>query len=521
MIHQPSLFGKVEVEMYHEYDPEADIILYPGNVRDLLKDMPDESVHLIVTSPPYNIGKEYEVRKKLDTYLAQQREIIEELYRVLREDGSICWEVGNYVEDNEIYPLDIYFYDIFKQLGMQLRNRVVWHFGHGLHARNRFSGRYETLLWFTKCQNYTFNLDNVRVPSKYPGKRSYKGADKGLPSGNIKGKNPSDRWEFMLEEWERGLWNIPNVKANHPEKTSHPAQYPIELAERCVLAMSNPGDVVFDPYVGVGTSIIAAIKHERKAIGAEKEKEYVEIAKERIQNYYGGTLRIRPLGKPVYKPSGKIARVPKEWISKRDIKEQGMRIAGVYSFNEGLEVMERNHRDELQEIYSVLNAIEARGYKNKVSEEETTAGEVFYSPSDLNAAIRSGFATFGWDVNVRVSCDYPTEYYVEGYTPPDNVGRGAYREMDFIKGRVGIEVQFGKYSFMVYNVAAKMTIFHNLDLIDVGVEIVPVKEMAGEMSSGVSYFEQFLWDLDHRGVSDIDIPVLILGVAPAVEQGEE
>jgi len=85
--------------------------------------------------------------------------------------------------------------------------------------------------------------------------------------------------------------------------------------------------------------------------------------------------------------------------------------------------------------------------------------------------------------------------------------------MDFVKNRVGVEVQFGKYAFMVYNVCAKMTIFHRLDIIDVGIEIVPVKDFADEMSTGVSFFEQIVWDLENRGIADIDIPVLILGVA--------
>lgn len=84
--------------------------------------------------------------------------------------------------------------------------------------------------------------------------------------------------------------------------------------------------------------------------------------------------------------------------------------------------------------------------------------------------------------------------------------------MDFVKGKLGIEVQFGKYAFMVYNVCAKMTIFKNLGIIDAGIEIVPVKSLAEQMSTGVSYFEQFVWDLKHRGVSNIDVPVLILGI---------
>ncbi|MEA3351260.1 MAG: DNA methyltransferase, partial [Chloroflexota bacterium] len=127
-----------------------EIVLYPGLVEELLPTIPNESIQLVITSPPYNIGKEYETRVGLDQYLEQQKIIIMGLYRVLKSTGSICWQVGNYVEDGEVFPLDIYFYPIFKKLGMHLRNRIVWHFGHGLHASKRLSGRYETLLWLTK-----------------------------------------------------------------------------------------------------------------------------------------------------------------------------------------------------------------------------------------------------------------------------------------------------------------------------------------------------------------------------------
>jgi len=259
------------------------------------------------------------MRVSIDRYLAQQENVINDLYRVLHPQGSICWQVGNYVEKSEIFPLDIFFYPIFKSLGMKLRNRIVWHFGHGLHARKRFSGRYETLLWFTKSDDYTFNLDDVRVPSKYPGKRHYKGAKKGQLSGNPKGKNPSDIWLLMQKEWETGLWDIPNVKSNHPEKTGHPAQFPIELVERCVLAMTHEGDWVLDPYAGVGSTLIAAIKRGRRAMGSEKEEKYIAIAQNRLADYFAGQLKIRPLGKPVYQPTGreKIAQFPQEWQTER------------------------------------------------------------------------------------------------------------------------------------------------------------------------------------------------------------
>ena len=309
----PLFSGPVEVSA--KYDESADVVLFGGDVNAFVDTLPADSVKLIVTSPPYNLGKAYEDRVSIEAYLDKQAETIEKLYHVLHPRGSICWQVGNFVEDGEVFPLDIYYYPIFKRLGLYLRNRIVWHFGHGLHTSKRFSGRYETILWFTKGKAYTFNLDPVRVPSKYPGKRHYKGPNKGKPSGNPKGKNPSDVWQGLAAEWEGGFWEIPNVKSNHPEKTVHPCQFPVELVERCVLALTDEGDWVFDPYAGVGSALIAAIKQGRKAMGSGKEPAYAEIARERIAAYYGGALRLRPMGKPVHKPSGneKVAQIPPEW----------------------------------------------------------------------------------------------------------------------------------------------------------------------------------------------------------------
>jgi adenine-specific DNA-methyltransferase len=278
--------------------------------------LPDNSISLIVTSPPYNLGKDYENRVSIEQYLETQAKTIEQLVRVLRVDGSICWQVGNFVQNGEVFPLDIYYYNIFKRrFRLYLRNRIVWYFGHGLHASKRFSGRYETILWFTKSDSYIFNLDNVRVPAKYPGERHYKGPNVGKPSGNPKGKNPSDVWEILVKDWEDCLWDIPNVKSNHPEKTEHPCQFPVELVERCVLALTHEGDYVFDPYAGVGSTLIAAIMHGRRAIASEKEQDYVAVARQRIASYFNGNLRLRPMGKPVHTPSGreKVAQVPSEW----------------------------------------------------------------------------------------------------------------------------------------------------------------------------------------------------------------
>jgi adenine-specific DNA-methyltransferase len=309
------LFGHRMPDILDDFSEDAVIVLHRGDCLDAIKDMPRECIQLVITSPPYNIGKSYECSTTLEQYLEAMRPALLELIRVLSPHGSLCWQVGNYVEDGEVFPLDIFFYSIFKELGLKLRNRIIWHFNHGLHASQRFSGRYETILWFTKTDDYVFNLDSVRVPPKYPGKRHFKGPKKGLPSCNPKGKNPSDIWEIVAQDWEKELWAIPNVKSNHPEKTIHPCQFPVELVERCVLALTNEQDRVLDPFAGVGSALIAALMHNRRAMGCEKEPEYINITRERIHQYYLGTLRLRPLGKPIYEPTGKekVSRIPPEW----------------------------------------------------------------------------------------------------------------------------------------------------------------------------------------------------------------
>jgi Restriction endonuclease BglII len=187
-----------------------------------------------------------------------------------------------------------------------------------------------------------------------------------------------------------------------------------------------------------------------------------------------------------------------------------MRIAGIYSFNKGQKVVQKQYPELLAEVTASIEAIDASSCKTKESKEKTMPGAMLFSPVALNEAIKAQLYHRGWN-SLRVKCNYPTQFYTQGYVPK-NLRKGAFREMDFIKGKLGVEVQFGKYSFMVYNVAAKMTIFKNLGHIDTGIEVVPVKALAEDMSSGVSYFEQFVWDLEQRGVSNIDIPVLILGI---------
>lgn len=316
-----SLFSESPAVISDCYSESADIVFSHGDSREILEKCPDNFASLIITSPPYNIGKEYESQIRLNDYLQKMEPILKELVRVLSPRGSLCWQVGNYVDKSEVFPLDIYFYPLFKKLGLQLRNRIVWTFEHGLHCSIRFSGRYETLLWFTKTDDYIFNLDSVRVPSKYPGKTHFRPGPKyGLPSGNPLGKNPSDVWKLIAKEWESGLWNIPNVKANHPEKTLHPCQFPIELVERCVLAMTFEGDWVLDPFSGVGSSMLAAVRHGRRAMGCEQDAQYVDEAKQRMNKLFSGELPYRPLGKPVHQPTGKekVSQIPKQWLDPQD-----------------------------------------------------------------------------------------------------------------------------------------------------------------------------------------------------------
>jgi len=277
--------------MSERYSPGAQVTLHNGDCRDLLKDIPAGSAQLIVTSPPYNIGKRYEKKRALEDYLAEQDEVIGLCVERLAEGGSICWEVGNHIAaPNEILPLDIALYPLFASRGLKLRNRIVWHFEHGLHCSKRLSGRYETILWFTKGDSYTFNLDAIRVPQKYPGKKAFKGPRAGQLTCNPLGKNPGD------------VWIIPNVKHNHVEKTGHPCQFPVELVERLVLALTGEGDLVIDPYMGVGSSAVAAVRHGRRAAGADVVDAYVQTARERVSLEAAGMLKTRPMGKPVYEP---------------------------------------------------------------------------------------------------------------------------------------------------------------------------------------------------------------------------
>lgn len=302
------------MRIYKNYKESNQVTLHNGDCIDLLRRLPDESVDLVITSPPYCIGKAYEdPHNDIKTFRTQHTNIFDELYRVVKPGGSVCWQVGYHISDKCVIPLDCIVYDIFTSLSedreypFTLRNRIIWTFGHGLNSTKRFSGRHETIMWFTKGEQTMFNLDDVRVPQKYPGKRSYKGPNKGKLSGNPLGKNPSD------------VWDIPNVKALHIEKTEHPCQFPVAIPQRLIKALTEPGALILDPFMGSGTTGVAALIEGRRFAGAELVKEYYDISTERLKDASEGKAKVRE-DKPVIEPNqnAAVAKLPEEFRVARE-----------------------------------------------------------------------------------------------------------------------------------------------------------------------------------------------------------
>jgi hypothetical protein len=180
-----------------------------------------------------------------------------------------------------------------------------------------------------------------------------------------------------------------------------------------------------------------------------------------------------------------------------------MEIIAEYSFNKGKEFIEKFHGLELQELRKIVHSVDASRFKTKVSKEKTMTGQMLYNPKEMNKEFKRLLKESEWEIR-RIT--------LKTFVPEIGKEHIGFREIDAVKDKLGVEVQFGKYAFMVYNVAAKMTIFNKQGIIDSGIEIVPMLSLANEMSSGVSYFEQIKTDLEYRGVSNIDIPVLVLGV---------
>jgi adenine-specific DNA-methyltransferase len=277
--------------------------LIHGDALKILPKLRSESVHLTLTSPPYYVGKAYDTSTDINEFRHLHKNILPEVVRITKEGGSICWQVGYHVSKGCYNPLDFIVHEIMSQFeNIYLRNRIIWEFSHGHHLTRRFSGRHEVILWYSKGKNYFFDLDSVRVPQKYPGKLRYKGAKRGEVSGNPLGKNPSDVWQF------------PNVKAAHVEKTQHPCQFPIALAQRIIRSLTQKGEVILDPFVGSGSTAVAATLEQRPFIAIEIDQEYVDLTKKRINQAIDGTLRHRDDSPPLRPdPAWKVARAPEHF----------------------------------------------------------------------------------------------------------------------------------------------------------------------------------------------------------------
>lgn len=277
-----------------------DVLLCADSLKVLSK-IPDASIDVIFSSPPYCIGKSYESTKSAESFVETHASIMPHLIRVLKPGGALCWQVGYHVGKGALIPLDFLVHaEVSKSREMRLRNRIVWTFNHGLHASKRFSGRHEMILWYSKGEGAGFELDSVRVPQLYPGKTHYKGPNKGRLSGNPLGKNPGD------------VWDVPNVKGKHVEKTVHPCQFPVALPQRFLRALCPVSGVVLDPFMGVGSSGVAAALEGRRFLGIEIDQEFASISADRIAAARAGTLDVRPLDRPVSVPNRnqKVAQKP-------------------------------------------------------------------------------------------------------------------------------------------------------------------------------------------------------------------
>jgi len=234
-----------------------------ADVLDYLDGLPDESVDMFLTSPKYNAGKPYGGSKTVDRwshhfYLGWLLQVTAEMSRVLAPGGVIFLQVGQTsLDDGSLYPIDVMLFNYLREMGLSYQSRIVWTIGHGLTPKRRLAERYETVLVFSKGEPTAFNANAARIPQKEPGKRAFKGPNKGQLSGH------------PLGAWPTNVWHIPAIGANNGEKTDHCAQFPLALVKRAVLLYTQPGQTVCDPFNGSGTTQVGALETGRAFTGCD------------------------------------------------------------------------------------------------------------------------------------------------------------------------------------------------------------------------------------------------------------
>lgn len=251
---------------------DDDVLIYTGDSLELLPYLDDGSVPLTVTSPPYNIGKEYERVLEIGEYLDWAEKWIQMVHLKTAPTGSFWLNLGYVSLEGRAKAIPLP-YLLWDRIPFFMIQEVVWNYGAGVAGKKFFSPRNEKFNWYVKDpDSYTFNLDLVRDPNvKYPNQMK-----NGKLRCNPLGKNPTD------------VWQIPKVTSGRDraskERTAHPAQFPVELVKRVILSSSNQNDLVLDPFLGSGSTIEAALRTGRKAVGFEVDQGYVEMAIQRIKN---------------------------------------------------------------------------------------------------------------------------------------------------------------------------------------------------------------------------------------------
>ena len=242
-------------------DKKLKLDIICGDALEELKKIKDESIDLIVTDPPYYLNKDYgnnDDKLEFSEYMEFSRSWLKECKRILKKNGTIYVFMGmRYIS---------YIYMILEQeLDFKFNSWITWHYTQGIGKTKGFSPRHDDILMFTKSNKYIFNLDSVRVPQKY-----YRSVN------NMRGANPCNVWEFS------------HMHYCNKNRENHPTQKPEGLYERMILASSNEGDTVLDPFSGSGTALRVCQNLNRNCIGIELNPEYVEMTKERLRKEFDG-----------------------------------------------------------------------------------------------------------------------------------------------------------------------------------------------------------------------------------------